>query len=691
MAESTVTHANRESKAEPAGRTARTPAHGRGLVASVRALQRAAGNQTVSESIGDLPEHVHAILRSPGQPLDAAARAEMEARFGEDFGDVRIHADTRAHASARGLLAKAYTIGRHIAFSVGRYLPGTDEGRRLLAHELTHVVQQRRGGSAPPLNASAPHEYEAAAVSRAASAGQAVSVQGATGVGLARAPDDGQNAITPEELWKIVQSQRGFSATEPGHAVEAAKEKVNELEKKVSADPKNKTLQAELKKAQRHLKRTQKHTLKVDPAGVGKPIGQGYATYAAVQIVDANGKMVAFALGSFDKAGHAEEHAINQLKAQLAGRQVPGGRIEVAVDQVVCGKCRKALQAFAKEIGVGSVDAYYPTRPPVGKTTGKVSPKTAARGSVQKGRDVTLDRDRVYTGGGTPGKPPPTPTPSPTPEAKKTPTPATKAEAKKRVITRHAKNTDFQTKGRVKHTDRSGSTYSPPQTQMRGRTRTKFKPKGAGLAEVLPAAMNALQDKIIRHRVAVDMLHQWSKLEKWRRDHPNDVIIAVVSLQEWEHPDPAGQVARAVNYVEFYHGATVAEAEAKTSGLLRRLPPSGWREVGPFIGIIQPTDDLDEVKEHVEDQEGCFIATACYGSALAPEVALLRTYRDAVLRQSRAGRAFIRLYYATSPPVAEFLRRHEQARRAVRVLILRPIVASVRRWTASRREARAHA
>ena len=148
MAESTVTHANRESKAEPAGRTARTPAHGRGLVASVRALQRAAGNQTVSESIGDLPEHVHAILRSPGQPLDAAARAEMEARFGEDFGDVRIHADTRAHASARGLLAKAYTIGRHIAFSVGRYLPGTDEGRRLLAHELTHVVQQRRGGSA---------------------------------------------------------------------------------------------------------------------------------------------------------------------------------------------------------------------------------------------------------------------------------------------------------------------------------------------------------------------------------------------------------------------------------------------------------------------------------------------------------------------------------------------------------------
>jgi hypothetical protein len=69
----------------------------------------------------------------------------METRFGADFGDVRVHADASAERSARSVSAHAYTVGPHIAFAPGRYAPHTSAGRRLLAHELAHVVQQRSG------------------------------------------------------------------------------------------------------------------------------------------------------------------------------------------------------------------------------------------------------------------------------------------------------------------------------------------------------------------------------------------------------------------------------------------------------------------------------------------------------------------------------------------------------------------
>jgi hypothetical protein len=85
---------------------------------------------------------VHAVLASPGRPLDAATRASLEPRFGHDFSRVRIHADASAAASAGALRALAYTVGRDVVFGTGQYAPETAAGRELLAHELAHVVQQ---------------------------------------------------------------------------------------------------------------------------------------------------------------------------------------------------------------------------------------------------------------------------------------------------------------------------------------------------------------------------------------------------------------------------------------------------------------------------------------------------------------------------------------------------------------------
>ncbi len=90
----------------------------------------------------DVPSIVHAALRSPGQPLDAGTRTYMEPRFGHDFSQVRVHADTKAAASARAVNALAYTVGSDIVFGAGTYSPSTYAGRQLVAHEMTHVVQQ---------------------------------------------------------------------------------------------------------------------------------------------------------------------------------------------------------------------------------------------------------------------------------------------------------------------------------------------------------------------------------------------------------------------------------------------------------------------------------------------------------------------------------------------------------------------
>jgi hypothetical protein len=94
----------------------------------------------------EAPPIVHEILRSPGRRLDAATRSFFEPRFGYDFSRVRIHADAEAAESARAVRALAYTVGDRIAFAPGRYAPHTHAGRKLLSHELAHVVQQGRGG-----------------------------------------------------------------------------------------------------------------------------------------------------------------------------------------------------------------------------------------------------------------------------------------------------------------------------------------------------------------------------------------------------------------------------------------------------------------------------------------------------------------------------------------------------------------
>lgn len=108
-------------------------------------IQRLAAQPQGEDSAA--PPSVQATLGGAGQALEPALRSDMEQRFGHDFSQVRVHADAQADRSAREVGALAYTVGRDVAFAAGQYTPGTQAGRHLIAHELTHVVQQSGGGA----------------------------------------------------------------------------------------------------------------------------------------------------------------------------------------------------------------------------------------------------------------------------------------------------------------------------------------------------------------------------------------------------------------------------------------------------------------------------------------------------------------------------------------------------------------
>jgi hypothetical protein len=113
---------------------------------AVLGLQRAVGNAGVGAVLEEDRSPVHDVIGSGGgQPLATEVRDEMEGRLGHEFGDVRVHHDGAANESARSVNAHAYTVGSNVVFQRGMYDPDSAAGKTMLAHELTHVVQQRQG------------------------------------------------------------------------------------------------------------------------------------------------------------------------------------------------------------------------------------------------------------------------------------------------------------------------------------------------------------------------------------------------------------------------------------------------------------------------------------------------------------------------------------------------------------------
>ena len=122
------------------------PAH-QAASAAPLSIQRL--STSASREMTAAPASVDRVLAGAGRPLEPAVRQDMEQRFNHDFSRVRVHAGAAAEQSARDVNAHAYTAAHNVVFGAGRFAPGTDDGRRLIVHELTHVVQQSASTSSP--------------------------------------------------------------------------------------------------------------------------------------------------------------------------------------------------------------------------------------------------------------------------------------------------------------------------------------------------------------------------------------------------------------------------------------------------------------------------------------------------------------------------------------------------------------
>jgi hypothetical protein len=134
-----------------------------------RVLSRASSGGEPSQEMAGIERSID-TARGGGHGMDHATRTRMESAFGADFSGVRIHTDNRADGLNKSLSARAFTTGQDVFFRQGEYHPGSSSGRELLAHELTHVVQQTGDGIRRKMSVSQPgdpHEVEADQMARA--------------------------------------------------------------------------------------------------------------------------------------------------------------------------------------------------------------------------------------------------------------------------------------------------------------------------------------------------------------------------------------------------------------------------------------------------------------------------------------------------------------------------------------------
>jgi hypothetical protein len=264
----------------------------------------------------EAPPIVHEVLRSPGQPLDPVTRAHMEPRFGHDFSRTRVHADRRAAESARAVDALAYTVGQDIAFAAGQYSdsPG---GRKLLAHELAHVVQQSRGGMAPGIDPDAAYERSAEAAATSVASGGRVDGVGATGIGLARAP-------APPVHPKVLQRE----------AI------VDQMQSELAAD-------------------------RAGAPAASSKAEESRRTFAVAKVLDESGAVVHSVRRSF--MARPDLHAEEAILAEIRGNQLvrPGYTLLLMVDQYPCPhgpNCDLRLKEHADDPSNGSLRVYTRTR-----------------------------------------------------------------------------------------------------------------------------------------------------------------------------------------------------------------------------------------------------------------------------------------------------------------------------------------
>ena len=206
-------------KTDPTATPAVTPSRGGWL------QRHAPESLPGGRSDSSVPPIARDILRSAGQPLDATTRSFMEPRFGHDFSHVRIHTGSKASESAEAVSAQAYTVGQQIVFGANKYAPESLAGRQLLAHELTHTVQQMSPAAQPAASSAPAAEQEAEQTGATITAGSRSPVTVQTAPGTLQKTDN--NALD-EKAKKIIEAGNDPSKSIDQRAIEAVNSIVKE-------------------------------------------------------------------------------------------------------------------------------------------------------------------------------------------------------------------------------------------------------------------------------------------------------------------------------------------------------------------------------------------------------------------------------------------------------------------------------
>jgi hypothetical protein len=632
------------------------------------------------------------------------SRSFFEPRFAHSFSDVRVHTDEKAHEASAALHADAFTYGRSIFFAAGRFAPETQPGRLLLSHELAHAVQQHGARAGAAWTSTQPTdraEREASVAARAVAGGGTRPTMTPTGLTLARFPL-GAKPPTPPSA--------GLTA--------ADWEKIAKARKYYNLPP----------KPTASVKTIVGVLITEDGTEMYVKSGEDGGDWGGTQ----RGGIPRGKGEGFSGGGHSQGNVATHVEGHSAAIMHQRGinRATLLIEEPPCaicdgtegwdpieGKWRPGTKrvhspgisnvlppgAQLKVVDPGSTGVYTSDKPAPRFPAAPSEPRVG-EGPEPKGQKLPKSIN----------EPPPRPQVKPTlpesgvePKLPRQAAPSFKGGGSARL-------------GRAML--RVGGSIAMELAML-----TAFLVFELVVAPKLRELEVLLQGMADEHRKRLEAaiqkrfedahverieriikschLNQLRELEKAGKSAFVKVSVRVAfedtsgRMQLFKDTLPDTIFDIEFNDIALVSASLVTEPVEATTGPLERCKSCGpmgrgktfvannpiWEQTLTFSFEAPKAAELAKDTEAQPNAEacasarGCFIATACYGSADAPDVVFLRAWRDTRLMPSRAGRAFVRAYYAVSPPIADYLHEHPLAAHAVRRRLIEPMVTTLRR------------
>jgi hypothetical protein len=680
------------------------------------------------------PSSVHDVLRSTGHPLDSSARRFMEPRFGQDFSGVRIHTGAAADRAVRDVSAAAFTVGPDIAFAQGRYAPETDAGRHLLAHELAHTVQQAHAAGVKPEALKVGHPDDASEREAGAAANYAISPGAGTMTGfssgapaLRRGFGDPPGTklrttgLTEAEWAKIKATRKFFNLpgrpttgqpTIVGVLVDDKTGNEYKLKSGEDAGPYGGTQRGNVPrgpgeaftKGGPHQGNIATHV----EGHAAAVMHQQNITEATLLIEEMPCEGACDATRAWDPI---EGDWKGPMKARPATPNIstalpPGTKLTV-VDPEAAGIYRSSQipSAVPKPLSAPpEIEGINPSGGP--KKLGSINAPPAAP-KVLEGLAGDPLAEKLAEGKLTPKLPEP-------PAGKMVPRSAAGVAAAEGEAALSARvlaglgniamdivilvaavvwelvvvpkinkllaqlekwRLELEASRRKRMEDQIKKKFDIYQAKHIGRI---IKSCWLGkLREIEKAGKTAF----VNVQINVSFEDTSNRFQLFEETPPEslfdlefyDIDLVSVSVSDKAQKDSVGKLTRCESC-----GAMGRDKSFIGNNPLWQQRVAFSFQAPKAAEIAKEYEKEPDIGTCISDQV-CFIATACYGTSRAPEVDVLRQFRDRVLIHSRPGRWFVRKYYRLSPPVASWLWQHERARSVLREGFIAPLVGVLRR------------